>query len=158
MLEALGKKANDKPCNTIDTLVGAKAEVKGDVTFSGGLRIDGKIKGNIIAKGQGNSTLVLSEQAEVVGNVNVPHMIVNGRIRGNVHCSERIELQAKAEIIGDIHYKVIEMALGATINGNLVHDSGQGAEKGAVTKLKPVATSGAADTLADGEGPTRAGG
>lgn len=156
MLEGLGKKSNEKPCNTIDTLIGAKAEVKGDVSFSGGLRIDGKIKGNIVAKGQGNSTLVLSEQAEVVGNVNVPHMIVNGRIRGNVNCSERIELQGKAEIIGDVHYKVIEMALGAAINGNLVHDSGHGVEKGALAKLKPIG--GAGDAVAESEGSSRAGG
>jgi cytoskeletal protein CcmA (bactofilin family) len=141
MLEGLGRKASEKPCNTIDTLIGGKAEVTGDISFSGGLRIDGKAKGNIIAKGQGNSTLVLSEHAEVVGNVTVPHMIINGKIRGNVHCSERIELQSKAEIIGDVHYKVIEMALGATIDGNLVHDIGQGGEKGTVTKLKPVSAS-----------------
>ncbi|MFQ5994704.1 MAG: polymer-forming cytoskeletal protein [Acidiferrobacterales bacterium] len=145
-------KSNEKPCNTIDTLVGAKAELKGDVVFSGGLRIDGKQKGNVTAKGAGNSTLVLSENAEIVGDVIVPHMIVNGRIRGNVHCSERIELQSKAEVIGDIHYKVIEMALGATINGNLVRDSGEATEKGGVTKLKPVATSsGGGDATIEGD-------
>jgi cytoskeletal protein CcmA (bactofilin family) len=91
-------KSNQKPCNTIDTLIGAKAELKGDITFSGGLRIDGKLKGNIMAKGAGNSTLVLSENAEIVGNVAVPHMIINGQIKGNVRCSERIELQPKAEV------------------------------------------------------------
>jgi cytoskeletal protein CcmA (bactofilin family) len=139
-------RSNDKPCNTIDTLIGAKAEVKGDIVFTGGLRIDGKAKGNIVAKGGGNSTLVLSEHAEVVGNVTVPHMIINGRIKGNVQCSERIELQSKAEITGDVHYKVIEMALGATINGNLVHDTGQSMEKGAVTKLKPVVASAGGDS------------
>lgn len=133
-------KSNEKPCNTIDTLIGAKAEVKGDIVFSGGLRIDGKQKGNIAARGAGNSTLVLSENAEIVGNVTVPHMIINGKIKGNVHCAERIELQPKAEIVGDVHYKVIEMALGAAINGNLVHETGQTVEKGAVAKLKSVAT------------------
>lgn len=139
-------KSNEKPCNTIDTLIGAKAELKGDIVFSGGLRIDGKQKGNIAAKGAGNSTLVLSENAEIVGNVTVPHMIINGKVKGNVHCAERIELQSKAEISGDVHYKVIEMALGATINGNLIHDSGQAAERGAVTKLKPVAVSGGGES------------
>ncbi len=139
-------RSNEKPCNTIDTLLGAKAELKGDIVFSGGLRIDGKQRGNITTRGVGNSTLVLSENAEVVGNVTVPHMIINGKIKGNVHCAERIELQSKAEISGDVHYKVIEMALGATINGNLIHDSGQAAEKGAVTKLKPVAVSGGGES------------
>jgi cytoskeletal protein CcmA (bactofilin family) len=144
-------KSNQKPCNTIDTLIGAKADVKGDIVFSGGLRIDGKQKGNIAAKGAGNSTLVLSENAEVVGNVTVPHMIVNGKIKGNVHCVERIELQSKAEIVGDVHYKVIEMALGAVISGNLVRDSGEVSDKGVVTKFKPVAVSGGGDTNTDGE-------
>lgn len=144
-------KSNEKPCNTIDTLVGAKAELKGDIVFSGGLRIDGKQKGNIAARGAGNSTLVLSENAEIIGNVTVPHMIINGKIKGNVHCAERIELQSKAEISGDVHYKVIEMALGATINGNLIHDSGQIAEKGAVTKLKPVAVSGGTESSVESD-------
>ncbi|MFQ6024295.1 MAG: polymer-forming cytoskeletal protein [Acidiferrobacterales bacterium] len=147
----LGKKSNEKPCNTIDTLIGAKAELKGDIDFTGGLRVDGKVKGNITGKGGGNSTLVLSEHAEIVGDVAVPHMIVNGRIKGNVHCSERIELQPKAEIVGEVHYKVIEMALGAAINGNLVHETGQAVEKGEITKLKSVATSASTDTGADSD-------
>jgi len=132
-------KTNDKPCNTIDTLIGVKTEMKGDIVFAGGLRIDGKIRGNITADGDGSSTLVLSEHAEVVGNVQVPHMILNGKIKGNVHCAERIELQPEAEIIGDVYYKIIEMALGASINGNLLHEEMKGAaRKGNVAKLKTV--------------------
>ncbi len=144
-------KSNQKPCNTIDTLIGVKAELRGDITFSGGLRIDGRLKGNITAKGAGNSTLVLCENAEIVGNVTVPHMIINGRIKGNVCCSERIELQAKAEVTGDVHYKVIEIALGAAINGNLLRETGEETDKGVVTKLKPVAASGASDVNAEGD-------
>jgi len=139
MLNALGKGANEKPCNTIDTLIGVKTELKGDIVFSGGLRIDGKVKGNITAKEESNSTLVLSEQALVVGNVTVPHVIVNGAVKGNVRAVGRIELQPKAEITGDVYYKVIEMALGAIINGNLVRESADaGKDKGSVTRLKPV--------------------
>lgn len=133
MLDSLAKKSNEKPCNTIDTLIGTKTELKGDIEFSGGLRIDGKIRGNIIAQGEGNSTLVLSEHAEVVGNVTVPHMVINGRIDGNVRATERIELQNKAEITGDITYKVIEIAAGAAINGALTRATGKG---GVVTHLK----------------------
>jgi len=139
MLGSVGKSANDKPCNTIDTLVGVKTELRGDITFSGGLRIDGKMKGNIIAKGDGNSTLVLSEHAEIVGNVTVPHIIANGRIKGTVRAMERIELQPKAEIAGDVYYKVIEMSQGAVINGNLVREVGEAAKAG-IARLKPVAT------------------
>jgi cytoskeletal protein CcmA (bactofilin family) len=146
MLSALGKAQSDKPCNTIDTLIGAKTELKGDITFTGGLRIDGKVRGNITAKGDGNSnsTLVLSENAVVTGNVNVPHIITNGSIKGNVRAVERIELQPKAEIAGDVYYKVIEMALGAVINGNLVRDTTAEAarDKGTVTRLKTVGENG----------------
>lgn len=140
MLSALGKTSSEKPCNTIDTLVGAKTELKGDIVFSGGLRVDGKVRGNITAKGDGNSTLVLSEHAAVSGNVTVPHIITNGSIKGNVRAAERIELQSKAEIFGDVYYKVIEMALGAVVNGNLVREAVEtgrdSTNKGTVTRLK----------------------
>lgn len=140
MLNALSKSVNEKPCNTIDTLVGARTELEGDIVFTGGLRIDGKIKGNITAKGDGNSTLVLSENAVVTGNVTVPHIIVNGAIKGNVRATERIELQPKAEISGDVHYKVIEMSLGAIINGSLMRELGDATtrDKTPVVRLKPV--------------------
>lgn len=133
----LGKKTADKPCSTIDTLIGIKTELKGDIVFSGGLRIDGKVKGNIVAKGDASSTLVLSEHAMVTGNVTVPHMIINGVIKGHVRSSERIELQSKADIAGDLTYKTLEMALGASVNGNLIREDVDKAAQ--VTKLKSVA-------------------
>lgn len=123
MLDKLAKKPNDKPCNTIDTLIGVTTEMKGDIAFSGGLRIDGKIKGNITARADDNSTLVLSENAAVTGDVSVPHMVVNGKIKGNVRSVERLELQPKAEIIGDVTYKVLEIAAGAQVVGSLTRIS-----------------------------------
>lgn len=134
MLDKLAKKPNDKPCNTIDTLIGVTTDMKGDITFSGGLRIDGKVKGNIASRGDDNSTLVLSENAVVTGDVSVPHMVVNGKIKGNVRSVERLELQAKAEISGDVTYKVLEIAAGAQVNGSLTRSS----EKGEVVTLKAV--------------------
>lgn len=146
MLSALGKKPNDKPCNTIDTLIGVKSELKGDIVFSGGLRIDGKVRGNVTAKGESNSTLVLSENATITGNVTVPHIITNGTIKGNVRAAERIELQNKAEISGDVYYKVIEMALGAVVNGSLVRETVEAGRespnKGVVTRLKTAGENG----------------
>lgn len=123
MLDKLARKPNDKPCNTIDTLIGVTTEMKGDIAFSGGLRIDGKIKGNITARADDNSTLVLSENAAVTGDVSVPHMVVNGKIKGNVRSVERLELQPKAEIIGDVTYKVLEIAAGAQVVGSLTRIS-----------------------------------
>jgi len=143
MLNMMNKNPAEKPCNTIDTLVGARTELKGDIAFSGGLRIDGKVRGNIAAKGDDNSTLVLSENAVVVGHVTVPHIISNGSIKGNVRAAERIELQPKAEITGDVYYKVIEMAQGAVINGNLVREMPEtNKEKAPVARLKPVSAGG----------------
>jgi len=133
MFDNLGKKVGEKPCNSIDTLIGAKTEIKGDISFNGGLRIDGKIKGDVVATGDGNSTVVMSEHAVVTGNVSSPYMIVNGTIKGNVRCSERLELQAKAEVIGDVTYKTIAIEPGAVVNGNLVREPERGA---VVTRLK----------------------
>ena len=112
-----------KPVDTIDTLIGQKTMVKGDIEFSGGLRVDGQVKGNIIARDESNSTLVLSELSEIEGNISVPHVIVNGTVKGNIMSSGHIELQPKSRIIGDVHYKAVEMQLGATINGGLVCDT-----------------------------------
>lgn len=122
MLEKMGKKSSEKPCNTIDTLIGEQTQITGDLVFSGGLRIDGKIHGDISAHGDG-STLILSERGEVTGNIRVPHLIINGVIKGNVHSTECVELQAKAQITGDMTYKSLEMALGATVNGGLIHEA-----------------------------------
>jgi cytoskeletal protein CcmA (bactofilin family) len=139
MLSSLGKSPNEKPCNTIDTLIGARTELKGDLTFSGGLRIDGKLKGNVTSKGEGNSTLILSENALIIGNVTVPHIIINGAVKGIVRATERIELQPKADIAGDVYYKILEVAVGAVINGNLVREvSESGKDKATVARLKPL--------------------
>jgi cytoskeletal protein CcmA (bactofilin family) len=129
---------NTKHRSTIDTLIGAVVEFKGDIVFSGGLRIDGKVKGNITAKEATDSLLILGEHAEVQGNIRVPHMIINGRINGNVQCEARIELQPQAEITGDVHYGTIAIAQGATINGMLAQSSQDPVKKGVVTKFKPA--------------------
>lgn len=134
MLDKLAKKPNDKPCNTIDTLIGVTTDLRGDIGFSGGLRIDGKVKGNIAARADDNSTLVLAENAVVTGDVNVPHMIVNGKIKGNVRSIERLELQSKAEIVGDVTYKVLEIHAGAQVVGALTRIT----EKAGVVPLRGV--------------------
>ena len=138
MFDSVSAKTPHKPCNTIDTLIGAKTEFKGDIGFSGGLRIDGKVKGDITAKGEASSALVLSEQAVVVGNVTVPHMIVNGTIKGDVRCGEHLTLQPKAEIVGNVSYKVIEIAAGASISGNLIREGEN--KQAVVTRLRSAET------------------
>ena len=139
MIGTLGK-SRAKPCSTIDTLIGVATDLEGNIVFSGGLRIDGKVEGDITAEDDENSVLILSEHAEVRGNVTVPHVISNGTIRGHVHSSVRIELESQAEIHGDVHYKILSVEHGAAIHGSVV----QQFEEDVVTWLKPVATGGRA--------------
>jgi cytoskeletal protein CcmA (bactofilin family) len=112
---------HSKPQNRIDTLIGADARIDGNVNFSGGLRVDGVVNGNIVAASDKPSTLVLSEQAQVNGEINVTHLVVNGAVNGPVRASEYLELQGKARITGDVQYKTMEIHLGATISGKLAH-------------------------------------
>jgi cytoskeletal protein CcmA (bactofilin family) len=117
------KKAN-KPQNRIDSLIGVGTRIDGNVTFAGGLRVDGEIKGNVLASGNQPSTLVLSEQAHIDGEIHVSHLVVNGAINGPVHSAEFLELQDHCRVKGDVHYNTLEMHLGAVVEGRLIHSSG----------------------------------
>lgn len=108
--------------NTIDSLIGISTNIEGNVHFKGGLRIDGHVKGNVIAEAGSSSMLVISEKARIDGEVRASHIVVNGEINGPVFCSELIELQTKAKISGDVHYKALEMMNGALVSGNLTHE------------------------------------
>jgi cytoskeletal protein CcmA (bactofilin family) len=108
--------------NTIDSLIGISTNIEGNVRFQGGLRIDGHIKGNVIAEGDEPSMLVISEHAKVEGEVRVAHLVVNGEILGPVYSTELLELQPRARITGDVYYKALEMHGGALVSGKLTHD------------------------------------
>ena len=117
-----GKSKEGKPQNRIDSLIGAGTRVEGNLRFTGGLRIDGEVKGNIeAAESASSTTLVLSEQARIEGEVKVAHFVVNGTVVGPVTVSESLEMQPKARIVGDVEYTFIEMHQGAVIEGRLVH-------------------------------------
>jgi cytoskeletal protein CcmA (bactofilin family) len=113
-----------KPQNRIDTLIGAETRVQGDIAFTGGLRVDGQIKGNVVASSDAPCTLVLSENAKIEGKIHVSHVVINGTVLGPVHATEYVELQPKARVSGDVFYKTLEMHLGAIVEGKLVHDEG----------------------------------
>jgi cytoskeletal protein CcmA (bactofilin family) len=117
-----GKK-HSKPQTQIDSLIGAGTSIEGNMNFSGGLRIDGQVDGNVIATQGKPSTLVLSEHARVNGEVNVTHLVINGTISGPVFASEYLELQSKAKVTGDVHYTTMEIQLGAIVEGRLIHSS-----------------------------------
>ena len=105
----------------IDTLVGQHTEIQGDVRFTGGLHVDGTVKGNVIAENDGRSMLSLSECGTIEGEVSVPYVVLNGVVIGDVHSSEHVELASKARITGNVYYNLIEMSIGAEVNGKLVH-------------------------------------
>ncbi len=110
-----------KPQNRIDSLVGAGTRIEGNVTFTGGLRVDGEIKGSVIAEPGKPSTLVLSEQARVEGEIKVTHLVINGTVVGPVYVADYLELQSKARVTGDVQYKALEIQLGAIVEGKLIH-------------------------------------
>lgn len=113
-----GRKAK----NTIDSLIGASTTIEGNLRFKGGLRIDGQVKGNVTGDEDDDTTmLVVSAQARIEGEVRVAHLVVDGEIVGPVYCSEMLELQPKARITGDVHYKALEMHGGALVAGKLAH-------------------------------------
>jgi cytoskeletal protein CcmA (bactofilin family) len=104
----------------IDTLIGKSARVHGDVEFEGGMHLDGKISGGVRSGEARDSSLSVSESGAIDGPVQVPNVILNGAIRGDIHARERVILGATAKVEGNIYYGVIEMTLGAQIVGNLV--------------------------------------
>jgi cytoskeletal protein CcmA (bactofilin family) len=129
-----------KPQNRIDSLVGAGTRIEGNVTFTGGLRVDGEIKGSVIADPSKPSTLVLSEQARVEGEIRVTHLVVNGTVVGPVHVAEYLELQSKAKVTGDVQYRTLEIQLGAIVEGKLIHLA-QAEDKVVAFKLGTVESS-----------------
>jgi len=131
-----GTKKRNKPQNRIDCLIGAGTTIEGNISFSGGLRVDGHVRGNVIAAEDKPSTLVLSEQARIEGEILVSHVVINGTVVGPVRAIEYLELQTKANVTGDIHYHTLEMQLGAVVQGRLIHQLE--VKSGKFVPLKPV--------------------
>jgi len=109
----------------IDTLIGQGTVINGDLVFSGGLHVDGKIVGNVIAEAGSEALLILSEFGHIEGEVKAPNMVLNGEIIGDVFASTRVELAPKSRINGSVYYNLIEMAIGAEVNGGLVHETSE---------------------------------
>lgn len=106
----------------IDTLIGAGTRIIGDVQFTGGFHVDGHIKGNVDSPQDSGSTLSISDAGVVEGSVAVPNVILNGTIKGDILAQERVELGGTARVSGNVYYGLIEMEMGAEINGKLIHE------------------------------------
>ena len=116
-----GKK-EAQPQKRIDGLIAGGTIVRGDIIFSGGLRIDGSVEGKISTNNGDAGTLVISEQAQVDCEIKVSHVVVNGTVRGPIIADDYLELQAKARVVGDVTYRKLEMQLGAVVQGRLCHN------------------------------------
>jgi cytoskeletal protein CcmA (bactofilin family) len=126
-----------KHAASIDSLIGVGSRIEGNVSFTGGLRVDGEIRGNIRSVGDKPGTLVVSERARIEGEIHVDYVVINGEVVGPVHAKEAAELMPRARVAGDVVYKAIEVHTGAVVAGRLMHaDTTRSTEK--VVELKEL--------------------
>lgn len=138
----------------IGSLIGTGTTVIGDLVFTGGLRIDGNVKGAVrCVEGETGGMLVISETGAVEGEVRAAHLVVAGRINGPVFASELVELQPKARVNGDVRYRALEMHHGAIVDGTLMHDAGDGTatRSGPPPTLKLAVASAKSEGKGDGK-------
>lgn len=114
----MGKK---NKANKISTVIGHGTEITGDLMFSGGLHLDGMVKGNLTGEVDSKSQLTVSEQGVIEGDIRVSSLLLNGTVIGDVYADERVELASEARVTGTVYYRLLEMAMGAEVNGQMVH-------------------------------------
>lgn len=120
------KKNGDPLQDRIDCLVGSGTDLTGDLTFTGGLRIDGHVDGDVIVSRVNPGTLIIGDEGLIEGDVRVSHLIVFGCITGSVHATGLVDLRGSARIAGDVHYGTIEIQKGAVIEGHLIKQKSAG--------------------------------
>lgn len=103
----------------IRSLIGEGTVVRGDLSFTEGLRIDGEVIGEVTAEPGQRSILVISERGLVTGKITADHVIISGQVQGPVDCASLLELQPKARVRGNVRYQNIEMHPGAVVEGEL---------------------------------------
>jgi cytoskeletal protein CcmA (bactofilin family) len=122
------RKPSKRP--NIDTLIGANTRINGDVEFSGGLHLDGYINGNVTCDAASGASLWVSELGGIEGSVIVPNIVLNGIVKGDIDAADRVELGEKARVLGNVRYSVVETAVGAQINGKMIHRANSGGVEG----------------------------
>lgn len=123
----LGKKNSRDSQMVVDALIGPQVVIRGDVVFSGGLYVEGRIEGKVLAEDGAKAMLTLAEQGHIEGEVRATVVVLSGRLDGDVHASERVELTPSARVNGNVHYQVVEMNAGAQLNGRLLHSAAMAA-------------------------------
>jgi cytoskeletal protein CcmA (bactofilin family) len=116
------RRKNDMPIDVsrLAGLLPHDTSVRGDITFTGGLRIDGRVEGNVLSRPDSQGLLVLSEKGVVVGTVKVHDAVINGHVEGDLEVEHFLELQAGARVTGNISYRTLKLDCGATVDGKLV--------------------------------------
>ena len=134
----LKNKSARLPDGHVSTLIGPQVVIRGDIQFSGGLHIEGRVIGKLVAEEGQDAVLTLAENGSIEGEIHSPVVVINGRVEGDIHCSERLELASRARVQGNAHYKVVEMAAGSTLTGRLLHvESAQAeARQGEVAQVR----------------------
>ena len=115
---------------SVGTLIGPQTRINGDLEFTGGLHVDGCINGNVTGDSEQGTFLSVSRQGSIEGSVVAPNVMLDGTVKGDIDASVRIELGVNACVWGNVHYTLIETAVGAQINGKLIHRAGPGPEAG----------------------------
>ena len=108
-----------KKLGSIDTLIDKDFVIKGNTTFSGGLRLDGKLYGDLTFIEDSGGTLIMGENSKIKGKVTVETAIIAGEIIGDIKCHDYLELQPGSVINGNIEYNSIEVHAGAKVSGDL---------------------------------------
>ena len=103
------------------TLIANNCELSGDIHFSDHLLVNGTVNGNIFAEAGSKALLTISEKGRVSGDIRVPNVVINGKVAGDIYSDKHVELSAKAEIMGNVYYSLIEMVMGSRVDGSLVH-------------------------------------
>jgi len=135
----LFSKRKKRKATALDSLIGQHSQVSGDIKFNGGLHVDGTVRGTVSADDDDSSVLTLSDRGTIEGDVRVPYAVINGVVVGDVHVRQHVELAANARVEGNVYYNLIEMAMGAEVNGQLVHTADTGREPLALSH-KPAAS------------------
>lgn len=96
------------------SFIGKQTVVSGDVSFHGGLHVEGRVEGHV-----SSTDGCLHLHGEIRGDITVPNAVINGVVHGDISCSERLELAAGAQVFGTVTYHEMEMMLGAQVTGHL---------------------------------------
>ena len=121
------KKAPSVDVGRLSSLLAHDTCIRGDVVFDGGLRVDGRIEGNVLGQPEGKGLLVLSDKGTIVGTVKVHDAVINGRVEGDLEVEHFLELQAGARVTGNISYRKLKLDCGAAVEGKLVRMEGEAA-------------------------------